>query len=72
MENLKKWLKKHSFLYESKTMQGNYEGVFVELEIVENSVVLGRVNDNALLRYLTKRKLKWEYRGHYTSLLIWE
>jgi hypothetical protein len=71
MDKFKKWLAKNGYKFESKVMVGNYEGVFISLEIIDNYTVVGRVGTGKIMDYIKKRSLKYEYRGHYTSLLVW-
>ncbi len=70
METLKKWLAKNGYTYESEVMTGGYQGIFVALEIIENYTVTGRIDTSKLMKYLSRYGYKWEYRGHYTSILI--
>jgi len=70
MNNFKKWLTKNGYKFESANMTGDYEGVFVDLNIIENNYIVGRINEGSLLKYIQKSGLKSEYRGHYTSLLV--
>lgn len=72
MTSLEKWLNKNGYKFETKQMVGGYKGIFIQLEAIENYTIVGRVNINKLMKYITRYGFNSEYRGHYTSLLVWK
>ena len=54
-------------------MTGGYDGLFINYERVDEYGQARRlsVHETAPLeKYLARYKIPWEYRGHYTSILI--
>ena len=75
MESLKKWLAKYGYAFEVKRLrygQGSYEGVFVSLDILDKGRITGRVDERPILKYLRRYGLESEYRGYYSSLMIYK
>ena len=59
----------------AKWMTGGYDGLFINYERVDEYGQARRlsIHETAPLeKYLARYKIPWEYRGHYTSILIKE
>lgn len=72
MESFKKWLIKNGFKVTDAKMQHGAEGVFVEIEIIENGSFVGRIDVIKVIKHVRRYDFKYEYRGNYTSMLIWK
>jgi hypothetical protein len=71
MDSLKKWLIKNNYKFREVIMTEGNKAAMVDLEITDGWKILGRANEKPLVKYLDRYKYKWDYRGHYTALLIY-
>jgi hypothetical protein len=71
MKSLKKFLQNNNYKFREVTMTEGNKAAMVDLEITDGYKILGRVNEKPLTKYLNRYGFKWEYRGHYTALLIY-
>ena len=75
MQNVIKQAQKAGLSYRMAAMSNGEAGLFVSLEYTDET---GRARiypqniEAALLKYLKRYKIPFEYRGNYTSLLIWD
>ena len=65
MKNLTNWLKKYGYNFRVEKMTDGKDGVFIQYD------VLTTAEKEKLMKYIrTYQGGKYEFRGHYTSILL--
>lgn len=65
MKNMINWLTKYGYKFREAEMTSGQIGVFVEIEDIK------REDKDKLMKYVRRyHRTNYEFRGHYTSLLV--